>query len=324
MTMIGRVTQQTVQRSTLTNMQSNLAAMSTLQNKLSGMKNIAKPSDDPSGTAAAMSLRSALRANEQHARNISDGSSWLTTAGTAMQSSLDVLRRVRDLTVQGASTGLLNGEAREALAIEIEGLRDNLLAQANTTYLGRSVFAGTAAGAAVTGPAPTSPGATTPPEAAPVPPEVPGTPQPTPPYTFTRFEGAAVERRIDASTTVRVDVDGAAAFGSGDASVFATLDRIAKGLRDGTDVGPEITKLDLHRDAMLHEVAALGSRQSQVEAAAARSMETKVSLTSQLTAIEDVDLAGTIMEVQMQEVAYQAALGAASRVLQPTLMDFLR
>jgi flagellar hook-associated protein 3 FlgL len=53
-------------------------------------------------------------------------------------------------------------------------------------------------------------------------------------------------------------------------------------------------------------------------------METKVSLTSQLTAIEDVDLAGTIMEVQMQEVAYQAALGATSRVLQPTLMDFLR
>jgi flagellar hook-associated protein 3 FlgL len=307
MTMIGRVTQQTVQRSTLTNMQTNLAAMSGLQNKLSGLKNIAKPSDDPSGTASAMALRTALRANEQHSRNISDGDSWLNTAGTAMQSSLDVLRRVRDLTVQGASTGVLNTESREALAIEIEGMRDNLLAQANTTYLGRSVFAGTAAGEAVT-----------------VVPDDPQNPQGTRTYTYNGFPGSVVERRIDASTTVRVDVDGGSAFGAGDASVFATLDGIVKNLRAGKDVGPQITALDKHRDAMLHEVAALGARQTQVEAAAARTMETKVSLTSQLTDIEDVDLAGTIMEVQMQEVAYQAALGAASRVLQPTLMDFLR
>jgi flagellar hook-associated protein 3 FlgL len=307
MTMIGRVTQQTVQRSTLTNMQHNLAAMSGLQSKLSGLKNIAKPSDDPSGTAAAMSLRSGLRANEQHSRNIADGDSWLTTAGTAMQTSLDVLRRVRDLTVQGASTGLLNAESREALAIEVEGLRDNLLAQANTTYLGRSVFAGTAAGEAVT-----------------VQLADPQDPRSARTYVFNGFPGAGVERRIDASTTVRVDVDGGATFGAGTGSVFATLDGIARDLRAGKDVAPAITALDGHRDAILHQVAGLGARQTQVQAAAARTMETKISLTSQLTAIEDVDLAGTIMEVQMQEVAYQAALGATSRVLQPTLMDFLR
>ncbi|WP_298461677.1 flagellin [uncultured Cellulomonas sp.] len=309
--MIGRVTQQTVQRSTLTNMQHNLAAMSGLQSKLSGLKNIAKPSDDPSGTAAAMSLRSALRANEQHARNVSDGGGWLTTADSAIQSSLDAVRRVRDLSVQGSSTGVLNREAREALAIEIEGLRDSLVAQANTTYLGRPVFAGTAVGQAVSvttvEPDPADP-----------------TAKPTRAYSYHGFAGSVVERRVDASTTVRVDVDGAAAFGTGDASVFATLDRIAATLRAGTDVAPEITALDGHRDALLQQVAGLGARQAQIEAAGARTMETKVSLTSQLTEIEDVDLAGTIMEVQMQEVAYQAALGAASRVLQPTLMDFLR
>ncbi|WNB85255.1 flagellar hook-associated protein 3 [Cellulomonas sp. ATA003] len=320
--MIGRVTQQTVQRSTLTNMQHNLSAMSDLQSKLSGLKNITKPSDDPSGTAAAMSLRSALRANEQHARNVSDGGGWLTTADSALQSSLGALGQVRDLTVQGASTGVLNKESREALAVEIEGLRDVLLAQANTTYLGRSVFAGTAAGAAVTGPAP-KPTGTTPPAAGPAAPAVPGAPIPAP-YTFDTFSGAAVERRVDASTTVRVDVDGAKAFGSGETSVFATLDDIAAKLRAGQEVGPSLTALDAHRDDMLEQLTALGARQSQLEAAGARTMETKISLTSQLADIEDVDLPGTIIEVQMQEVAYQAALGAASRVLQPTLMDFLR
>jgi flagellar hook-associated protein 3 FlgL len=37
-----------------------------------------------------------------------------------------------------------------------------------------------------------------------------------------------------------------------------------------------------------------------------------------------VDLPATIVELQMQEVAYQAALGATARAIQPSLMDFLR
>ena len=305
--MIGRVTQQTVQRTTLSNLQSNLSAMSDLQSKLSGNRNITKPSDDPAGTATAMSVRSALNANEQHSRNISDANGWLTAADTAMQSSLDALRRARDLTVQGANTGVLNAQAREGLAVEIEALRDTLVAQANTTYLGRSVFAGTAAGAAVT--------------VTPADPAVPGS---TRTYTANGFAGGAVERRIDADTLVRVDVDGATAFGSGDDSVFATLDRIASTLRAGGSVQSEITALDGHRDGILRELAGLGARHNQVLKADARSLEIKSDLSAQLSAIEEPDFAGTIVELQMQEVAYKAALGAASRVMQPTLLDFLR
>lgn len=305
--MIGRVTQGTVQRSTLANLQTNLSAMSALQNKLSSTRTITKPSDDPAGTGTAMSLRSALRANEQHARNIADGNGWLSTADAALTTSLDAVRRVRDLTVQGSSTGILNAQSREALAVEIEGLRDALVSQANTTHLGRPVFAGTAVGSAVT--------------VTPADPAVPGS---TRGYAFTGVPDAAVLRRVDASTQVRVDVDGAAAFGTGDASVFATLDRIAATLRAGGDVGSEIAVLDGHRDTLLREVTALGARHNRLLRAETAATETKVGLMSQLSAIEDVDLPATIVELQMQEVAYQAALGAASRVLQPSLMDFLR
>lgn len=305
--MIGRVTQGTVQRSTLHHLQTNLTAMSALQNKLSSTRSITKPSDDPAGTGTAMALRSALRANEQHARNVTDGNGWLTTADAALTTSLDAVRRARDLTVQGASTGVLNAQGREALAVEIEGLRDALLAQAGTTHVGRPVFAGTAAGAAVT-----------------VTPADPATPGSTRGYAFNGFPDAPVLRRVDAATQVRVDVDGAAAFGTGDASVFATLDRIAATLRAGGDVGAEITALDTHRDTMLREVTALGARHGRLQAAGSAATDTKVGLMTQLSAIEDVDLPATIVELQMQEVAYQAALGAASRVLQPSLMDFLR
>ena len=49
-----------------------------------------------------------------------------------------------------------------------------------------------------------------------------------------------------------------------------------------------------------------------------------LNLRSSLAEVEDTDLPRTIMELQMQEIAYQAALGATSRAMQPSLLEFLR
>ena len=316
--MIGRVTQQTTQRSTLANLQKNLAVMADLQNKLSGNTKISKPSDDPAGTASAMTLRAELRANTQASRNIDDGNGWLTTADTALSSSLDALRQARDLTVQGANSGALNPQAREALAVQLEALRETLLSQANTTYQGRHVFAGTsdATGAVTIVKAiPAIPAA--PPVAA-----VPGV---AAVYTM-NGTGDPVNRRVDANTLIRVDVDGAQAFGpiAGSDSVFATLDKIAQTLRSGGEVTNDLATLDVHRDAMITAQGGVGARQAQVLGAETRALATKTELTTQLSSLEDVDLAASVVELQMQEVAYKAALGATARVLQPSLLDFLR
>ena len=162
--MIGRVTQQTIQRTSLANLQLNLSAMADLQGRMSGGKVITKPSDDPGGTAQALALRSDRRAAEQYARNIDNGVGWLTTVDSALMTSMASLRKARDLTVQGANTGTMNAVTREAIATELEGIRDSLLAQANTSYLGRSVFAGTSSAAAAftdaTGTPPYTPSAT--------------------------------------------------------------------------------------------------------------------------------------------------------------------
>ena len=315
--MIGRVTQQTVQRSTLANLQTNLSAMSELQNRLSGNKRITTPSDDPAGTASALALRSSLRQIEQHGRNISDGLGWLTTIDTALTTSVSVLGEARDLTVQGSNTGSLTPEAREALALEIEGLRDSLVSQANTSFLGRSVFAGTSnAGSAIEV---TMAGGTR-------------------TYTPKNDAGVPVERRINADTTVRVDIDVTAAFGRdlpagvdaggdpvpGTSSVFSALDRIAATLRAGGNPSADLAALDKHRDAMLTQLSGVGARHNQVLDAQSNALTIKTELTGQLSDVEDADLAASIIELQMQETAYKAALGATGRVLQPTLMDFLR
>jgi len=206
--MITRVTHQSAQRTSLANLQANLTKMATLQAQASSGKVINKASDDPAKAAEAMALRKEQRATDQYARNTQDGLSWLTTVDTAITSSVNFMQRARDLVVQGANTGSLGREGREAIAVELEGIRDALLGQANTTYIGRSVFAGSSNGPAFAADGPATP-------------------------TF-----GPVERRIGADTTVRVDADGTAVYGSGATSVFALLDDVAARLRDPPTTSP--------------------------------------------------------------------------------------
>ena len=68
----------------------------------------------------------------------------------------------------------------------------------------------------------------------------------------------------------------------------------------------------------------VGARHGLVLTGQNRVLATKTELQGQLTGIEDVDIAATIVDLQAQDVSYKAALGAAARVLQPTLLDFLK
>lgn len=299
--MINRVTQQTVQRNTLTNMQMNLTRKSDLQARMSSGKQITKASDDPSGTGRAMALRADQAATTQASRNADDGLAWLGTIDTAMQGAISALRRARDLTVQGASSGSTGPASREAIATELEGIRDSLLDLANTELQGRSVFSGTTSDGVAFDDGTT------------------GTP-----YAWHGVTGATVERRLSPDATVRVDADGVAAFGEGATSVFALLDNIAADLRGTAEVSGRLAEIDTKLDGMLSEIADVGIRYKQVSDTKSVIAAKLQDTTSSISGIEDIDLAETIMELKMQEVAYQGALGAAARVLQPTLMDFLR
>ena len=140
--MIQRVTHETIQRSTLRNLQTNLSAVSRLQGQMSSGTKIQVPSDDPSGTGQALSLRATTSQLAQYQRNGQDGDSWLTTVDSALTTALGYVRNARDLVVQSGDAGL-GQSSLNALADSIDGLKSGLLAQANSRYQGRNVFAGT-------------------------------------------------------------------------------------------------------------------------------------------------------------------------------------
>jgi flagellar hook-associated protein 3 FlgL len=293
--MINRVTSQTRMTNAQANLQTSAALLARLQDTATSLKKITKPSDDPIGTADSMRVHAAQSATAQYSRNIDDGTGWLTTIDSTLTSATDILRRVRDLTVQGANDGAMSPTAKEAIATELEGLRTDLLGRANTTYLGRTVFAGNSdAGVAF-----------------------------NPDLSFNGTT-APVLRRIDSNATVRVDVNGTDAFGSGATSAFALVDTIVADLRSGVNVGSQLGAIDSRMNALVTAQSTVGARQNQITAAKDTIVQKTGALEAQRAGIEDVDIGQIVIQLKQQEVTYQSTLAVTARTLQPTLMDFLR
>ena len=293
-----RITQRSISQRTTANLQSSLQRMAKTQAQLSSGKLISKPSDNPVGTVSAMRWRSEIRQTEQYVRNGEDALGWLGYADRMLTSSLDQVRRARDLTLQGAN-GSNGPNEREAIALEIEALRDSLIGIANTQHIGRPLFGGTAnvvqpydsAGSYV---------------AVPAGPEV-------------------VARTVGPDDNVRANITGPEVFGPEGNNLFQTLTQIASDLRtDPSNLGAGLTALDERMRGVTDALGDIGARYNRVEIMKNRATDQITALRGSLSEVEDIDLPASIMDMQLQETAYKAALSATARVLQPSLVDFLR
>lgn len=295
--MLNRVTNLTMTAAAQRSLQAQQSKLAGLQDKAATLNKITRPSDDPTATGEAMQTRARLAANAQYGRNIEDGGRWLTAADSALGDANNVLNKIRDLTVQ-AGNGALNKTAKDAIAIQLDGLNQDLLSIANTKHLGRNIFAGSSDTATAFGPAD--------------------------PSVFNGVADSSVERRISADQTIRVDADGSKIFGAGDSSVFKLVSDMATALRAGSDISPKLNDVDAALKNVISGRAEIGTQQVRLDRAGNVNTELGASLDAQKTGIEKADLGSVIMDLKLQETNYQVALAATAKVLQPTLMDFLR
>lgn len=107
-------------------------------------------------------------------------------------------------------------------------------------------------------------------------------------------------------------------------NVFDLLKKIVADLNDGKPVNTELGNIDQQIDKLLAERATLGARTNRIELIKGRLENEEISVTSLMSQNEDADVAQVITNLKMQENVHRAALGAGSRIIQPTLLDFLR
>ena len=216
--MITRTSNLTLTRNAQQNLQANISRLAKLQEQAQTSAAINRPSDNPAGTADALKVRGEIRANTAYKNNIADANSWLSTVDAALSRTTDILTRIKDLAIT-ASTATTTPASKAAIATEVEGLKADLLKQANTSFLGRNIFAGNSdAGSAV---------------------KVDNSVDPAT-YTFTGATDGPVTRRLDANTTVRVDASAEAVFGD----VFTKLDALVTDLRANADISKHLAGID--------------------------------------------------------------------------------
>lgn len=295
--MVIRVTERSLSQNAMRGLHSNQGRLSQTENQLTSGKQISRPSDSPTGTMTAMLLRSDLKTQDQYSRNAQDGVNWLNTIDSALGSATAQTQRVRDLMIQGMSAGAGGSDtARAGIATEIEQIRQSVIGVANTRYIDRPVFGGTTSG----GSAYDGDG---------------------------NYVGDAgtVTRTVAEGTKVRVDSAGEEVFGTGDTQLFQVLNDVADHLRnDPSQLAGDLDRLDAALKGMQTAQATVGARTNRVQTLQQTADDRQVDLQTQLSEVEDIDLPKTITDMTLQQTAYQAALGATAKVIQPSLMDFLR
>jgi flagellar hook-associated protein 3 FlgL len=299
---ISRMTQKMMSDRALLGMQTGLDRLAKVQEQLTTGRIINRPSDDPTAATSAMRLRSSVAEQNQYARNANDAVAWLNQIDATFSSMTGPVRRARDIAVQGANDGAMGPQARAALATEVDQIREGLISTANTTYLGRPVFGGITNGDVAYAADGTWVG-------------IPGVGTP-----------GGVVRAVGDGVKIRVDVEGPTAFGPDTDSLFSHLADLSTALKAGDPAGmaTAIDKLSADSARITDTQASIGARTVRVEQAQQAAGDAELSLKSSLSEIENTDLAKATVDLQLQEVAYQAALAATARVIQPSLLDFLR
>jgi len=137
-----RITNNMMLKTTMSNIYGNKENVNTLNNQMSSQKKISRPSEDPVVAIRALRLRSNLsEINQYYEKNIPDAEAWLDVTETALNNMESILSDIRTQCTYGA-TGTLTADDRDAILKSLTQLREQLYAEGNTDYAGRTVFTG--------------------------------------------------------------------------------------------------------------------------------------------------------------------------------------
>ncbi|MGQ9825992.1 MAG: flagellar hook-associated protein FlgL [Desulfotomaculales bacterium] len=314
-----RVTEQIIIRRTQNYIQEGMNRLARTQEKMSTGKKILRLSDDPPALSQALNVRAVVGRNQQYMRNITDGLSYLEAADTALGTAGELLQKALEYAIQGAN-GTLAPDDMSAIGEQIDKMVDEMVDIANTTVGGKYIFAGTK--------------------------------NSRPPFRrngdqiFYQGDLNRVSREIldqasypiDAPAVMLDDSDPATLGGVfGEAQVSGTEYKVVSGvfqvllaLRDSLKnadyqgVNDSIGKLNEQLDHVLRYRVQVGARTNHFESVRNQLQDQELRLAQMLSTLEDADIAKVSTELAKDQLCYQASLAAGAKVLQISLLDYLR
>lgn len=137
-----RVTNNMITSNTKNNINANKVLVDKYNTQMTTQKKINKPSEDPVIAIRSLRMQTSLSHIDQYLNNnISDANSWLNVTDTALENMKTILTDVRSLCVKGA-TDTLKEDDRRTILNQLKSLSDQIYAEGNADFSGRTVFTG--------------------------------------------------------------------------------------------------------------------------------------------------------------------------------------
>lgn len=296
--MAGRITQSMMNAQLLRNMNSSLSRLDKMQNQMSTTRKINKPSDDPVGIGYSMRYRSELAANDQYTKNVDSALSWLDYTDTTLDQANNILQRVREIAV-AAGSGTNPQDALNAFKSEVDQLKSQMVQVGNSQFNGKYVFNGQMTD--------------------------------TPPYSTASPEKSQTDTdkvnfEIGVGVRLGVNVTGSEVFGAPDQNVFSLLNQLSDNLREGnrSAISKLVGDIDQRIDILLTTRAEVGAKTNRIQLAQDRLSDIDSNLQTLQSKVEDVDVAALITNMKTEENVYQSSLSVGAKLLQTSLIDFIR
>ncbi|MGE7094354.1 flagellar hook-associated protein FlgL [Lysinibacillus sp. NPDC048646] len=304
-----RITQSMLSNNMLLNLNNSFGKMSKLQNQINSGSKITRPSDDPVIAVKGMGYRRDLGKVEQYTRNMNEVNNWLDMTDDSLNQVGEQMKRVRELVIQAAND-TNTPEEREKTKMEIDQIRQQIQDVANTKIGDRYIFSGTK------------------------------TNQPL-------FENGIANTANVNAEDVRIEVyDGIQlTVNTPGLQLFQDVDNMMGKISDlldpnrtggpatGAEIGDALggvadqsngDDITAMHNKILEIQADVGARQNRVELMENRLSIREIGVTKQLSNNEDVDYAKAITEMVTHESIHQAALSVGAKIIQQTLVDFIR
>ena len=257
---------------------------------------INQPSDDPAGTAQLISNRDQTSQADTFLRSISSVNGLLQTADSTLSSVVTALQRAISLGVEGGN-GTLSNADRNDVASELDGIQQQLIGLANTSYQGEFIFAGTSTAQPFVADV-TSPSGVT--------------------YTG---NGGTNSVQMGPNYSVPINQPGSQVFTGVGGDVFQAISGLITAIRSNSGIDSAVSGVRTAFDHITSQRVFYGNTLNQLQAQQDFLQSEKVDLATAQNAIAAADVAKTATNLTQAQVAVNAELAAMSKISQTSLFD---
>ena len=314
-----RITNNMLSRQIVNNLNNIYDQMSRKHIKAATGKAFQKASENPYDAIRSMNIRDRLGRIEQYERNIANAKGTVLECETALtsingsdgKSPMEVVKSI----LQQAANDTYNDSDKANMAIVVDNMKENIVSLLNKEFAGKYIFGGynTAAnpmemknGKLYYNDVEVSTMTAT---------------------DYNLFKNETMVVKTGSGTNLDMSMPGITITGYGEDNLIGLFSQISDALKNGgtSDKFVELgEKLENRSDKIQNSISKLGGRTVRIETMTKQIEDSKYNLGELQSSIEVVDEEEAIMDYKMSEMVYNAALSMGAKLIQPTLVDFLR